>query len=258
MILKIRDRLNMVDFLEISFLKNLMTGIIKLLIGIMSASVLVALNAFYNLILGMTKLISISGNVSNERNLSTNKKNLSKIKKNSSKNKKNSSKNKKDISKNKKIQKLIPAIKENDMILQFAMSIAILLLGIILLLFGLHIYNYGDSQHFNKFSVYAIAAGTFVKLGVSIYGTVNYRHNKNEFIFIAKLTNFVDALYSLVITQCALLYMTETENVSKFNGTFGILMGAVIIVIGFWLILRISKLKEFKNQCNNIKSLKSN
>jgi cbb3-type cytochrome oxidase subunit 3 len=247
----------MVDFLEISFLKNLLTGIVKLIIAITSASVLVALNALYNLILCMTKLISISENVSmNKKDISMIKKGISKNKKYVSKNKKYVSKYKEYASKNKKIQKFILTLKEYDMILQFAMSIAILILGIILILFGLHIYNNGDNQHFNEVGVYAIAAGTFIKLGVSVYGTVNYRHNKNEFIFIAKLTNFVDALYSLVITQCALLYMTETENVSKYNGTFGIFMGVIIVVIGIWLILRISNIKEFKNQCNNI-NLKS-
>jgi divalent metal cation (Fe/Co/Zn/Cd) transporter len=215
MVLRIVSYLKRIDYIGFSFLKNLATGIGKLFIGLSSSSALIILNGIYNLILCFFKFISIStGKMIDKRVIKQTKINL----------------------------------KQYDFLLHFMMGVSVVIMGIILFVSSMHTYQSGEMLRYNSYSVYMLALGTFIKLGFSIYGTVTFRNNKEELIFSTKLTNFADALFSLVLTACAIFTMKNTENASFYSAAFGIFASNVIFVIGVWLIVHIFKNKEFGKQ----------
>lgn len=214
MIAVIKNKLKQIDFLGISFIKNLTIGILKLLIGISSSSILIIMNAIYNLTLCLAKLVSLTGN---------------KLM-------------------GKKHHKLLPSSENYELLIQFIMGASILVIGIILFIESLHTYESGETLHYSMYGVYLLTLSTFIKLGISLYGTIVYREKKGELIFTAKLTNIADALFSLVLTQCAILSMMNTINASRYNGLFGIFTSIMVSTIGVWLMIYMTQNHNFRKQ----------
>lgn len=111
------------------------------------------------------------------------------------------------------------------------MGSTILILGILFVFFSARMLLTREIVAYNYYSVYALAACAFTKLGISINGVISNRKN-NPIDFTMKLTNFADALVSIALTQSALLTMQNIENATSYDGVFGLIIGSVVIIIG--------------------------
>lgn len=112
------------------------------------------------------------------------------------------------------------------------MSSIIIILGVLFATFGFKMFFTGEEVHYSEYSVYAIALCSFVKLGVSIYWIVKLKGSNQPMEYTMKLTNFADAMVSLVLTQSALLVMKGIAKSSYYDGLFGIIVGFSVIIIG--------------------------
>ena len=62
-----------------------------------------------------------------------------------------------------------------------------------------------------------------------------------------KLTNFANALTSIMLTQIVLLDTyadTDIYNSNLMNGLTGMLIGIIIIILGLYMIIGINKLRK--------------
>ena len=73
------------------------------------------------------------------------------------------------------------------------------------------------------------------------FGPVFCRSSTGFMELTMKLTNFSDALVSIVLAQSALLVMKGIEKASYYDGVFGVLVGIAVIIIGIISVFRLVK-----------------
>ncbi|MGO2660606.1 hypothetical protein [Mycetocola reblochoni] len=84
----------------------------------------------------------------------------------------------------------------------------------------------------------AIATLAFAELGLSIHGLVSSRRRGDLLMELNKLGNLSASLVLLVLTQTALLSMTDERDLSFYNGLCGAIMGALVALIATFMLLR--------------------
>jgi hypothetical protein len=80
----------------------------------------------------------------------------------------------------------------------------------------------------------AIATVSFIELGVSIYGLFKVKR-LGRYCRNIKIINFCSALTAIVLTQIAILTFTKTENVNKYNGLSGIIVGIISLILAIYV-----------------------
>ena len=78
----------------------------------------------------------------------------------------------------------------------------------------------------------------FTSIGTAIYGMIKYKRNQESIIKGIKITNFANALTSIVLTQVVLLDTYVKGYDSTVNGYTG--MGVSLIIVGLGLYMIIS------------------
>lgn len=194
-----------VDYLTLSFYKNMVMGIVKILLGLFTNSALVIANAFYNIVLCFGKIVTILSRDINEVSW---KKKFEII----------------DTGKGKE--------KESSGIF---LGVTIIFIGIVFLGASIHILKTKEVRNYYWVEVYLLILCTFIKIGVNIYGLIKWRKVGYSFLSI-KLTNFADGILSLALTQEAILSMKGIENGWYYNGIIGISLSIIVCIIGFVLI----------------------
>ena len=84
-------------------------------------------------------------------------------------------------------------------------GILLILLGIMYLLVSSYMYFNGTNTTMHEYITYLVALIAFYSIGTAIYGMVKYKRNTEPIIKGIKITNFANALTSLVLTQVVLL-----------------------------------------------------
>ena len=80
-----------------------------------------------------------------------------------------------------------------------------------------------------------------------MYGMVKYKKNHTPILKAVKLTNFANALTSIMLTQIVLLdtyATTKIYNSNLMNGLTGMGIGIVIIILGLYMIIGINKVSK--------------
>ncbi|WP_182066519.1 hypothetical protein [Curtobacterium sp. ME12] len=92
---------------------------------------------------------------------------------------------------------------------------------------------------FGKWPAIIIATATFSELGISIWGAVTARRDREPLVEATKLVNVAAAVVLLVLTQAALLSLGgSTDAAATFNGASGVFLGGVAAAIGALMVLR--------------------
>ena len=136
-------------------------------------------------------------------------------------------------------------------------GIFICLMGISYLEICLWMYFTGESRVQNEmYLVLGVATIAFSKIGFAIHGMIVNRHMHDPIISLFKKISFLDAMVSLVVTQCTLLTMMESAEAVSSSSLFGMGISVLFLVIG---ILMLTKKKKYpvpvepKKQKVNIK-----
>ena len=126
-------------------------------------------------------------------------------------------------------------------------GILLVLLGIMYFFVNVYIYYKGTNTTMHEYLTYLVALVAFWSIGSSIYGMIKYKRNNTPILKAVKLTNFANALTSIMLTQIVLLDTyanTEAYNSNLMNGLIGISVGIVIIILGLYMIIGINKIQR--------------
>ena len=126
-------------------------------------------------------------------------------------------------------------------------GILLVVLGIMYFFVNVYIYYKGTNTTMHESITYLVAFVAFWSIGSAIYGMVKYKRNHTPILKAIKLTNFANALTSIMLTQIVLLdtyAKTENYNSNLTNGLSGISVGIVIIILGLYMIIGINKLQK--------------
>ena len=109
---------------------------------------------------------------------------------------------------------------------------------------NVYIYYKGTNTTMHEYMTYLTALIAFWSIGCAIYGMIKYKRNCDPILKAVKLTNFANALTSIMLTQIVLLDTyaeSEFYNSNLINGFTGIGISLIIIIIGLYMIIGINK-----------------
>jgi hypothetical protein len=120
-------------------------------------------------------------------------------------------------------------------------GIMLILLGIMYFFVSSYMYFNGTNTTMHEYITYLVALIAFVSIGTAIYGMIKYKRNTDPIIKAIKITNFANALTSIVLTQVVLLDTFADTYDSSLNGYTGMAVSFVIMFLGLYMILGIKK-----------------
>ena len=126
-------------------------------------------------------------------------------------------------------------------------GILLIILGIMYFFVNVYIYFKGTNTTMHEYLTYLVALDAFWSIGYSIYGMAKYKRNSSPILKAVKLTNFANALTSIMLTQIVLLDTyanSQTYNSNIMNGITGIVVSISIMIIGLYMIIGINKIKK--------------
>ena len=106
-------------------------------------------------------------------------------------------------------------------------------LGLSYLGVSIIMYKQKTTTIFTDLWVYTVATVAFWNFGVSIYGMIKYKRNRNLIIKGTKITNYAGSLVSIVTTQVVLMNEFYTGNdsmINQYNGLVGMIVSLVIVL----------------------------
>lgn len=199
LILEKKDKI--VFFLLCSTISNFIVGMIKLVLALTIPSMWFFVNSGFSLVLAIGRLLTI--------------KEYGKIRRIN---------NKKD-----KLEKEYNNYIRNGVML--------ILLGIMYFFVSSYMYYKGTNTNMHEYIAYLVALFAFSSIGTAIYGMIKYKRNSEPIMKGIKITNFANALTSIVLTQVTLLDIYAEGYDSTLNGYTGMGVSLIIIVLGLSMII---------------------
>lgn len=138
-------------------------------------------------------------------------------------------------------------------------GILLILLGIMYFFVSVYIYFNGTNTTMHEYLTYLVAFNAFWSITCAIYGMVKYKRKSSPILKSVKITNFANALTSIVLTQVVLLDTYAKEyNLANINGYTGMVVSLAIIGMGLYMIINIQQYLERKKIVNYEKNIKYN
>jgi len=124
-------------------------------------------------------------------------------------------------------------------------GVLLIILGIMYFFVSVYMYYKGTNTNMHEYITYLIALSAFWSIGWAIQGMVKYKRVDSPIIKSVKITNFANALTSIVLTQVVLLdtYAKEYDLV-QINGYTAMGVSIIIIVLGLYMVIGINKIDE--------------
>jgi len=120
-------------------------------------------------------------------------------------------------------------------------GIMLILLGIMYFFVSSYMYYKGTNTNMHEYITYLVALIAFISIGTAIYGMIKYKRSQEPIMKGIKITNFANALTSIVLTQVVLLDTYATGYNSTLNGYTGMGVSLVIIILGLSMIITAKK-----------------
>ena len=193
----------LIFFLICSTISNFIVGVIKLTLSLTLPSLWFFINAGFSFVLAICRFLTI-----------------------------------KKYNKIKKVKDNIIR-EENKSYLQN--GIMLILLGIMYFFVSSYMYYKGTNTTIHEYITYLVALIAFTSIGTAIYGMIKYKRNQEPIIKGIKITNFANALTSIVLTQVVLLDTYANGYDSTLNGYTGMGVSLIIIGLGLYMIIGIKK-----------------
>ena len=106
-------------------------------------------------------------------------------------------------------------------------------------------YYKGTNTTMHEYLTYLVALNAFWSISLAIYGMVKYKRRSSPILKSVKITNFANALTSMVLTQVVLLDTYAKEyNLANVNGYTGMGVSLAIIGMGLYMIINIRQCFE--------------
>ncbi len=121
-------------------------------------------------------------------------------------------------------------------------GILLILLGIMYFFVSVYMYYKGTNTTMHEYLTYLVALNAFWSIGWAIHGMIKYKKEDSPIIKAVKMTNFANALTSIVLTQVVLLDTFASEyDLANINGYTGMGVSIIIMLIGLYMIINIQK-----------------
>ncbi|MBQ3511623.1 MAG: hypothetical protein IJA30_04930 [Bacilli bacterium] len=122
-------------------------------------------------------------------------------------------------------------------------GILLILLGLMYFFISVYIYYKGTKTTMHEYLTYLVALNAFWSISLAIYGMIKYKKANNPILKSVKMTNFANALTSIVLTQVTLLdTFGPGYDLSKINSYTGMGVSIIIGLIGLSMIIGIKKI----------------
>jgi len=124
-------------------------------------------------------------------------------------------------------------------------GILLIILGIMYFFVSVYMYYKGTNTTMHEYLTYLVALNAFWSISWSIYGMVKYKRKSSPILKAVKITNFANAMTSIVLTQVVLLDTYAKEyDLTQINGYTGMGVSLAIIIMGLYMIINIQKVEE--------------
>ncbi len=135
---------------------------------------------------------------------------------------------------------------ENKYLISFIISFFLILIGIFYLTYSVTLLNkINENKGYSMILAITIALFSFIELGISIYQLYKSK-GKNHLVNTSfRIMNLSISLFSLVNTQSSIFMALNKVN-NKANGSFGILVGSITILLGLYLVIKIIRSKKVR------------
>ena len=121
-------------------------------------------------------------------------------------------------------------------------GILLILLGIMYFFVSVYMYYKGTNTTMHEYLTYLVALNAFWSISWAIYGMAKYKRKSNPILKSVKITNFANALTSIVLTQVVLLDTYACEyHLVEVNGYTGMGVSFIIIIMGIYMIINNKK-----------------
>ena len=121
-------------------------------------------------------------------------------------------------------------------------GILLIILGIMYFFVSVYMYYEGTTTNMHEYLTYLVAFIAFWSIGSAIYGMVKYKKDHSPILKAVKITNFANAMTSIVLTQVVLLDTYAKEyDLTNVNGYTGMSVSLIIMILGLYMIISISK-----------------
>jgi len=121
-------------------------------------------------------------------------------------------------------------------------GILLVILGIIYFFVSVYMYYNGTNTTMHEYLTYLVALNAFWSIGLSVYGIIKYDRTTSPILKSVKLTNFANALTSIVLTQVVLLdTYAKIHDLTKINGYTGMGVSVIIMALGVYMIINKKK-----------------
>lgn len=125
-------------------------------------------------------------------------------------------------------------------------GILLIVLGITYFLVSIYMYYKDPAIDMHDYMTFLVAFIAFYSIGSAIYGMIKYRKSNEAILAAVKITNFSNALTSIVLTQVVLLQnFGDCGDVRIFNGFMGMISSILIMGLGLYMFISIKKYSEF-------------
>lgn len=198
-------------FLIFTTIGNILIAILKFILSLILPSLWFFINAIFMLVLSFARILSIM-----------------------------------DYSKIKLIQNK-EEIKEIGYKNYLNNGILLIVLGIMYFFVNVYIYYTGTNTTMHEYVTYLVALVAFWSIGSAIYGMIKYKRNHAPILKAVNLTNFANALTSIMLTQIVLLDTyadAKVYNSNLMNGLTGMGIGIIIIILGLYMVIGINKIRK--------------
>lgn len=116
-------------------------------------------------------------------------------------------------------------------------GIIVLVSSISYILYSDYIYFNGSNSKYNLYVSIGIATLAFYHITMAIVGLIKAKKIKDLKTKTINLTNLASSFISMSMTQTALLSVSLTEDMSKYNAIEGIIFGMLALVVGIYMII---------------------
>lgn len=191
--------------LNITLLGNILLAILKFIFAFTIPSLWFFINAWFLTILSLSRFFSIK-NYQKQKNITTNR-------------------------------KLLIGYKT-----YLHNGILLIILGIIYFFVSVYMFYKGTNTTMHEYLTYLTALIAFWSIGWSIYGIIKYNKKTEPILLSVKMTNFANAITSIVLTQVVLLdTFSGREDLQKVNGLTGMVVSIIIMIMGIYMIINIEE-----------------
>ena len=122
-------------------------------------------------------------------------------------------------------------------------GILLILLGLMYFFISVYICCKGTKTTMHEYLTYLVALNAFWSISLAIYGMIKYKKANNPILKSVKMTNFANALTSIVLTQVTLLdTFGPGYDLCKINSYTGMGVSIIIGLIGLSMIIGIKKI----------------